>query len=130
MSTISWFSIFSGFSAREIRSLMFDRISVDRRSKIPMGSLVKSNRSASASGRLEPLGVARLGQQPLHEIHPFHQFGDFPAHLLQFGAQFLLHPRVRRRRRPSFDALAERPPDRRYREQEQRPPTKEEDDRQ
>ncbi len=36
MSTISWFSIFSGFSARAIRSLMFDRISVERRSKIPM----------------------------------------------------------------------------------------------
>src|SRR6266571_2126878 len=39
MSTISWFSIFSGFSAREIKSLMFDRISVERRSKIPMGTL-------------------------------------------------------------------------------------------
>src|SRR3989449_674832 len=36
MSTISWFNIFSGFSAREIRSLMFDRTSVERRSKIPM----------------------------------------------------------------------------------------------
>src|SRR5207244_3678598 len=39
MSTISWFSIFSGFSAREIRSLMFDRNSVERRSKIPIGTL-------------------------------------------------------------------------------------------
>jgi hypothetical protein len=39
MSTISWFSIFSGFSAREIRSLMFDRRSVERRSKIPMMAL-------------------------------------------------------------------------------------------
>src|SRR5213592_2179495 len=39
MSTISWFSIFSGFSAREIRSLMFDRMSVERRSKIPMMTL-------------------------------------------------------------------------------------------
>src|SRR5213593_2881033 len=39
MSTISWLSIFSGFSAREIRSLMFDRISVERRSKTPIGIL-------------------------------------------------------------------------------------------
>src|SRR5437764_14845509 len=39
MSTISWLSIFSGFSAREIRSLMFDRMSVERRSKIPMMTL-------------------------------------------------------------------------------------------
>ena len=37
MSTISWLSIFSGFSAREMRSLMFDRIKVDKRSKSPMG---------------------------------------------------------------------------------------------
>ena len=36
MSTISWFSIFSGFSAREMRSLMFDRSRVEKRSKIPM----------------------------------------------------------------------------------------------
>src|SRR2546422_670709 len=39
MSTISWFSIFSGSSARLIRSLMFDRNSVERRSKIPMRAL-------------------------------------------------------------------------------------------
>ena len=38
MSTISWLSIFSGFSAREIMSLMFDRRRVEKRSKIPMVS--------------------------------------------------------------------------------------------
>src|ERR1051326_2985880 len=36
MSTSIWFSIFSGSSAREIRSLMFDRSSVDSLSKSPM----------------------------------------------------------------------------------------------
>ena len=36
MSRISWFSIFSGFSALEISSFRFDRTSVDRRSKIPI----------------------------------------------------------------------------------------------
>ncbi len=36
MSTISWLSIFSGFSAREMRSLMFDRSSAEKRSMIPM----------------------------------------------------------------------------------------------
>src|SRR6266571_4731939 len=36
MSTISCSRTFCGFSAREIRSLMFDRISVDRRSMIPI----------------------------------------------------------------------------------------------
>ena len=47
MSTISWLSIFSGFSAREIRSLMFDRSRVERRSKSPM-SLHLSRYAASA----------------------------------------------------------------------------------
>ena len=55
MSTISWFSIFSGFSAREIRSLMFDRNSVERRSKIPMRTLGQ-------------LAFPPLGEQPLGEI--------------------------------------------------------------
>jgi hypothetical protein len=42
MSMISWFSIFSGSSAREMRSLMFDRSRVEKRSKIP---IVVSQRS-------------------------------------------------------------------------------------
>src|SRR6266511_1700012 len=49
MSTISWLSIFSGSSAREIKSLMFDRISVERRSKIPMRTLsVRAGRHCPA----------------------------------------------------------------------------------
>lgn len=47
MSRISWLSIFSGFSAREIKSLMFDLIIVEKRSKIPM-DLYLSRNGASA----------------------------------------------------------------------------------
>src|SRR5213075_219322 len=43
MSTMSCSRTFCGFSAREIRSLMFDRISVDRRSMIPMASYAPGN---------------------------------------------------------------------------------------
>jgi hypothetical protein len=39
MSTMIWFNIFSGFSARAIMSLMLDRIRVESLLKMPMSVL-------------------------------------------------------------------------------------------
>src|SRR5215218_8732143 len=55
MSSITWLSIFSGFSARAIRSLMFDLSMVEKRSKIPMG--------CSFGSGLGRRAVAVLGQR-------------------------------------------------------------------
>src|SRR3954462_771949 len=90
MSSMTWISIFSGFSARAIRSLMFDLSMVEKRSKIPIGSdpSLGSGRGGGAvavvrervevrrerhlervEGRLELVEVEVLGLQRLGEDH-------------------------------------------------------------
>ncbi|MNC91759.1 hypothetical protein D3C83_80710 [compost metagenome] len=51
MSVTIWSNIFSGFSAFEIRSLMFDFRSVERRSKMPIGQ--RASRKAANSRRCD-----------------------------------------------------------------------------
>ena len=52
MSRMIWFSIFSGFSAREMRSLMFDLITVDSFVKMPIR---QPSASAPASARIRSM---------------------------------------------------------------------------
>ena len=51
ISTTIWSNIFSGFSAFEIRSLMFDFNSVASRSKIPIVSAPRGRWTARGDGR-------------------------------------------------------------------------------
>ena len=54
MSTMIWLSIFSGFSAEEIRSLMLDLIRVDRRSKSPIPNEPRDTWSARGGASRAP----------------------------------------------------------------------------
>src|SRR5216117_1873405 len=72
MSTISWFSIFSGFSARLIRSLMFDRISVET----VKDSHENPRCAGGASLSRAQLTLPPLVEHALGEIYALGELGD------------------------------------------------------
>src|ERR1051326_899047 len=98
MSVISWFSIFSGFSAFEIRSLRFDLISVERRSRIPM----------SAPRVRERIPPADFGQRSLRKVNTLRELQDLLPELrklFRHVRQSLIGARIAR---PHAGSLADR----------------------
>src|SRR6476661_1851021 len=68
MSTRICVNIFSGSSAREMRSLMFDFRSAEKRSKIPMGSACLAERAELAQVRRERERHALVAREEFLEV--------------------------------------------------------------